>query len=44
MIKEWPELYKKILQQIIYENENNTQNNEFYLELLSKCANSLSEK
>jgi hypothetical protein len=44
VIQEWPELYKQILQQIIYENKNNTQNNEFYLELLSKCANSLSPK
>lgn len=29
---------------IIQENSKNVQNNEFYLELLSRCANSLSDK
>jgi len=44
ILKQWPFLYKSVLQLIISESSLSRKTNEHYLELLSKCGNDLDER
>ena len=43
-MRQWPFLYKSVLQVIIAESAASHKTTEYYLELLSKCGNDLDEK